>query len=115
TSGHEVVDLGVRALFMFTAGIAGSLLARYLVQQAARAIREIRSQDLFGKYVLGEPLGAGGIGEVFRATYCPDGGFARAVAVKRLREDISGDPEFEESFRREARLCASLAHPNLVQ
>jgi serine/threonine-protein kinase len=107
--------LVVRALFLALAGVAGAALARYLVSRAARALAELRAQDLFGKYLVGERLGGGGMGEVLRATYCPEGGFVRAVAIKRLRADLSGDPRFEDAFRREAHLCASLSHPNLVQ
>jgi serine/threonine-protein kinase len=116
--GVEVITLGalaMRAGFMFAAGVAGAIFARYLITRAERVLSEVRALDLFGKYVIAEQIGAGGMGEVFRATYCPEGGFVRPVAVKRLRQDLSGDTRFEEAFRREARVCASLTHPNLVQ
>lgn len=105
----------VRVLILLACGAAGSVTARHFVRRSQEALREIRQQDMFGKYVLHERLGGGGMGEVFRATYCPEGGFARAVAVKRMRADVSGEPDFAKAFRREAQLSARLAHPNLVQ
>jgi serine/threonine-protein kinase len=55
------------------------------------------------------------MGEVHRATYCPEGGFVRTVAVKKIRADLAGEARFVEAFRREAYTAATLAHPNLVQ
>jgi serine/threonine-protein kinase len=68
-----------------------------------------------GKYILHERIGAGGMAEVLRATYCPEGGFEKVVAVKRILPAFSDDPEFVTMFREEARICAMLQHPNLVQ
>jgi eukaryotic-like serine/threonine-protein kinase len=104
-----------RAGMLVAAGVAGALVAGHLVRRAEQALRDVREQDLLGKYLLHERLGTGGMGEVFRATYCPEGGFTRTVAVKRVRDDLSRDPQFEAYFRNEARLGAALAHPNLVQ
>src|SRR6185436_6809413 len=100
---------------MLLAGAAAATLARRFVTRATEALRDIREQDLFGKYLLHERMGAGGMGEVFRATYCPEGGFVRTVAVKRLLPKLSSDPKFVEAFRREARVSSMLSHPNLVQ
>jgi tRNA A-37 threonylcarbamoyl transferase component Bud32 len=65
-----------------------------------------------GRYVLGESLGSGGMGEVYLAH---DEVLARDVALKVLRSHYAGDEEFAERFRREARRAASLSHPNIVQ
>jgi serine/threonine-protein kinase len=105
----------VRAVFCFAAGCTGAVLARDLIRRAETALREVRAQDLFGKYILHEPLGRGGMGEVHRATYCPEGGFLRTVAVKRLRSDLVHERQFFDAFREEVRLGASLVHPNIVQ
>ncbi|MDQ3262953.1 MAG: protein kinase [Myxococcota bacterium] len=53
--------------------------------------------------------------EVWRATYCPEGGFQKPVAIKRVLPTFAGSEAFVEMFREEARLCASLNHPNIVQ
>jgi eukaryotic-like serine/threonine-protein kinase len=104
-----------RTVFFAVAGGMGALLARFLLSRTQAALRAIREQDMFGKYLLGERLGSGGMGEVFRATYCPEGGFVRTVAIKRVRADLSADPVFDRAFRDEARVCSGLVHPNLVQ
>src|ERR1017187_1665417 len=58
----------------------------------------------FGPYKIEQRIGAGGMGEVFRAI---DTRLGRAVALKTCRE------EFSERFQREARAIASLNHPNI--
>ncbi|MBL8916804.1 MAG: serine/threonine protein kinase [Archangium sp.] len=96
-----------------TAGFA--VLALVLVAKIRRLVTASRQRDLLGKYVLGERLGAGGMAEVFRAVYCPEGGFERTVAVKRILPSWANVPELVALFRREAELGARLAHPNVVQ
>jgi serine/threonine-protein kinase len=63
------------------------------------------------RYQLLEPLGKGGMAVVYRAH---DVMLERLVAVKVLHEDFSGDPDFQERFRQEARAAANLSHPNIV-
>jgi serine/threonine protein kinase len=65
-----------------------------------------------GKYRILEPLGRGGMAQVFKA-YHPQ--LDRYVAVKVLRSDLVEDEEFLARFRREARAIAVLRHPNIVQ
>ena len=72
----------------------------------------MRGKVIDGRYVLGESLGSGGMGEVYLAH---DGVLERDVALKILRSQYAGDEEFAERFRREARSAASLSHPNIVQ
>jgi hypothetical protein len=102
-----------------TAFVAGGALAysigRALRRAIGRAERSVRKADLFGKYRLGEKLGAGGMGTVHRAIYCPEGGFERTVAVKLLHGHLADKPEFIRAFREEAELSARLVHPNIVQ
>jgi serine/threonine-protein kinase len=104
-----------RAGFLVLGGIAGMVLARYLISKAEAALRAAREQDLMGKYFLHERLGAGGMAEVFRATYWPEGGFRKTVAVKRVLPTKADTERFTRMFLEEARLCAMLTHPNVVQ
>ncbi|MBX3157758.1 MAG: protein kinase [Deltaproteobacteria bacterium] len=69
---------------------------------------------LEAKYRLVRKLGAGGMAEVFLATTLGVEGFARKVAIKRIFEGLSGNPEFARLFVREAQITARLEHPNIV-
>lgn len=104
-----------RSLYLVFAGFAGALVARSLVRKAEDALRAVREQDLMGKYFLHNKLGSGGMAEVFRATYSPEGGFQKTVAIKRILPALAKRPHFTELFLDEARLCALLNHPNVVQ
>jgi hypothetical protein len=66
------------------------------------------------KYRLAHRLGSGGMADVFRAEITGAEGFSRPVAIKRLHAGVSADPEFCDMFVREARLLATLQHPNIV-
>src|SRR5262249_17973547 len=71
-----------------------------------------RGDDLvLGAFLLLEPLGEGGMGEVFKAR-AHDG--ARVVALKRLRVDRL-TPDQQRRFRREAKIAAQLDHANSVR
>ena len=63
-----------------------------------------------GPYQVESLLGVGGMGEVYRAT---DTVLGRQVAIKVLPADVAADPERVARFRREARILASLNHPNV--
>ncbi len=64
-----------------------------------------------GPYEILSPLGAGGMGEVYRAR---DPRLGRDVAIKALPTDFAQDPERMARFEREARLLATLSHPNVA-
>jgi len=64
-----------------------------------------------GPYEILAPLGAGGMGEVFRAR---DSRLGRDVAIKVLPERIASDPDALARFEREARAVAALSHPNIL-
>ena len=64
-----------------------------------------------GRYRLDDPIGAGGMGEVWRAT---DTVLGRTVAIKILRPDLSVDSSFGARFRAEAHTLATLQHPGVV-
>jgi eukaryotic-like serine/threonine-protein kinase len=63
------------------------------------------------RYEVQELLGTGGMSSVYRAH---DKLLERPVALKVLHEHFSGDPEYVERFRREARAIAKVSHPNIV-
>ena len=62
-------------------------------------------------YDVVEPIGAGGMGAVYRAR---DTKLDRDVAIKVLPEELSRDPERLARFEREAKLLASLNHPGIA-
>src|SRR5206468_1685014 len=63
-----------------------------------------------GPYEIQGPLGAGGMGEVYRAT---DTRLGRIVAIKMLSLHFAADPDFRERFNREAKTLSCLNHPNV--
>src|SRR5713226_3543691 len=70
----------------------------------------LASGTKLGPYEIQSPLGAGGMGEVYRAK---DTRLDRSVAVKILRSHLSDNPEAKQRFDREARAISSLNHPNI--
>src|ERR1700683_1645700 len=68
--------------------------------------------DKLGPYEILTPIGAGGMGEVYKAR---DTRLDRDVAIKVLPEALARDPERLVRFEREAKVLASLNHPNIAQ
>jgi eukaryotic-like serine/threonine-protein kinase len=64
-----------------------------------------------GPYEITAPIGAGGMGEVYRAR---DVKLARDVAIKVLPAALVGDPDRLARFAREAQVLASINHPNIA-
>ncbi len=73
--------------------------------------KELRGSLIGGRYRVIRPLGQGGMAFVYLAY---DEQKRREVAVKLMREELMGDPEFVRRFATEARAAASLDHPNIV-
>ena len=67
--------------------------------------------DKLGPYEILAPLGAGGMGEVFRAS---DPRLGREIAIKVLPTGVAHDAERLARFQREARAVAALNHPHIV-
>src|SRR4030081_106735 len=70
----------------------------------------LTSGSRLGPYEILSPLGAGGMGEVYRAR---DTRLERTVAIKVLPEHLSSSPEVRQRFEREAKTISALSHPHI--
>jgi len=71
--------------------------------------------DRFGKYRVLRRIASGGMAQVYLCRLSGEQGFRKRVALKVIHPRHADNPRFLELFSREARLAASLSHPNLVQ
>ena len=94
---------------------AKAFLETPALEAAARALAETRSDVLQGRlvgpYRIDSLIGAGGMGEVYRAT---DTRLHRTVAIKVLPPERISDPERKRRFLQEARAASALNHPNII-
>ena len=67
--------------------------------------------ETLGHYKILDRIGAGGMGEVYRAR---DTRLGRTVAIKVLAPDVAGDPDRRARFLQDARAAAALSHPNIA-
>src|SRR5579862_2683828 len=70
---------------------------------------------MLGPYELLQRIATGGMAEVYLARRAGPHGFQKVVAVKRILPQLVEDADFVAMFIDEARVCARLAHPNIVQ
>ncbi len=73
--------------------------------------RELQTGVRLGPYQIVAKVGAGGMGEVYKAE---DTRLGREVAIKVLPQNLSSDPQAARRFEREARAVAALSHPNIL-
>jgi Tol biopolymer transport system component len=110
-AGDDIVQREVESLLAQSASAAG-VLDGPAVAVAARMVSDVGASVLTGRrigaYQLQERLGAGGMGEVYRAR---DTRLGRDVAIKILPRAFTSDPERLARFDREARMLAALNHP----
>ena len=94
---------------------ADGFLSTPLEEVAAHALTDSDSGSLVGRslgaYQIRSRLGSGGMGEVYRAR---DTKLGRDVAIKILPTALTSDPERLARFAREARVLATLSHPNIA-
>ncbi|MBV8732264.1 MAG: serine/threonine-protein kinase, partial [Acidobacteriia bacterium] len=95
---------------LFQDGQARSFLESPGLETATLAIGGFEPGRQFGPYCIVSRLGAGGMGEVYRAH---DSKLGRDVALKTLPQEFARHPDRLARFRREARTLASLNHPNI--
>ncbi len=69
----------------------------------------------YGRYELLEPIGVGGMAEVYRARLPGVAGFEKPVVIKRLQAKFRNDPRFKRMFVEEAKLASQVQHKNVVQ
>jgi serine/threonine protein kinase len=108
--GDEALREEVESLLEFEPA-SSRLLERPAVAVAGVATGAVSMIDRrLGPYTIVAPLGAGGMGEVYRAR---DSKLGRDVAVKILPSHFTADPERRARFAREARTLATLNHPHI--
>ena len=69
----------------------------------------------FGKYTLLRTLARGGMAELFLAIQKSVAGFEKLIVIKRILPSMNQDKAFIEMLLHEARIAATLSHPNIVQ
>ena len=76
---------------------------------------QAREWTTFGRYLLLEKIGTGGMAEIFRAKTFGAAGFEKEFAIKLILPALIDDNEFVEMFINEAKIAVSLYHANIVQ
>jgi len=79
------------------------------------AIGQAQKPERFGRYLLLDRIGSGGMAEVFRAVMPGAQGFRQTFVVKRILAERSRATDFVDMFVQEARINSLLTHPNIVQ
>jgi hypothetical protein len=69
---------------------------------------------VIGRYTLVDRIGLGGMAEIYAAVTTGEGSFRRPVVIKRLRPELTADPNAVAQFCDEANLLAAFHHPNIV-
>src|SRR4029079_9583842 len=75
----------------------------------------VASLGNIGRYRLLGRIGEGGMAEVYRAVMVGPEGFEREVVLKRILPRLSASGDFKTMFVREAKICAQMTHPNIIQ
>ena len=70
--------------------------------------------SVIGRYTLVDRIGLGGMAEIYSAVTTGEGSFRRPLVIKRLRPELTADPNAVAQFCDEANLLAAFHHPNIV-
>jgi tetratricopeptide (TPR) repeat protein len=108
--GQPALRSSVEALLKENDRLQGFLSEPPFTPSGRPAGEDLPKGTRLGRYTIVEPLGSGGMGQVFRAV---DRDLQRDVAVKVLHPELAGDTGLVTRFRREARALAALNHPNI--
>jgi len=92
--------------------VAASAIAVFGTRRIEALQKEVLEARRLGQYQLKERLGAGGMGEVYRAEHVL---LRRPCAIKLIRPELAGDGAALRRFEREVKVTATLTHPNTVQ
>src|SRR5262245_30441487 len=84
-------------------------------RRGRRVRREHPLPEQFGKYQILGHVATGGMADIHLARTMGVGGFEKLVVVKRILPNLAADAHFVQMFVEEARLAATLQHPNIVQ
>lgn len=100
-------------------GVAGAGALGGIVKPAGEASPASGGEEKlprpFGKYMLMRKLAAGGMAELFLALHRAVAGFEKLVVIKRILPQMNQDQQFIDMLLHEARVAATLSHPNIVQ
>jgi eukaryotic-like serine/threonine-protein kinase len=111
--GDEALRREVESLLQYESQSSGFLESPAAVMAGAlegAPAGHVMAGRQLGPYTIVTPLGAGGMGEVYRAR---DTKLGRDVAIKILPSHLTNDPEHRARFAREARTLATLNHPHI--
>lgn len=100
----------ILALALLVGGLSGASIY-YNYQLEDRAEKALASAKSLGQYALGDRIGSGGMGQVFRAQHAL---LRRPAAVKVMRGTRALDPESQALFLKEVQLTSTLNHPNTI-
>ena len=108
-----LILLSLSGLFLLKRRNSGSAMGAQSPLPASEGRTVILSENrIAGQYQITRRIGSGGMGLVYEGT---DVNLGRRVAIKHLREDLQRNPQEKERFLSEARLVASLDHPNILR
>ncbi|HXU05156.1 MAG TPA: serine/threonine-protein kinase, partial [Polyangia bacterium] len=110
------------AIAILLVGVAAALglyfvLARSAPREVVADVVPATDPDALatvGRYTIVERIGQGGMADIYAAVTAGEGGFRRPVVIKRLRPELTIDPNAVAQFCDEANLLAALHHPNIV-